>query len=284
MSTAVLVLALALYLAAAAAYAAAFVRPALTRTARAAFLLAGAGFAVQGAAIGIGCGETGGLHLLTVSGGAGLVGWLGAGAFLVVQRRVQKAAGGGLVLPVVFAAVLPGAIGPTSTDTGLAALAELPALRLHVITAAGGIALLALACAFGIMFLLQERELKEKRFGPLLSRLPSLHALDRINAALVAGGFAVFTVAVVTGSLVARKVWCASWEWDGQQVASVVVWLVFGAMVLARRVGARGRRQAVLTLVAFSIATTWLVGVRHAGGTRHAGFETAAVVTCAGPA
>lgn len=284
MSAVVLVISLALYLSAAAAYVAAFVRPALTRTARAAFLLAVAGFAVQGAAIGIGCGETGGRHLLTVSGGAGLVGWLTAGAFLVVQRRVQKAAGGGFVLPVVFAAVLPGAVAPTSMNAGLSTLAELPAVRLHVITAAGGIALLALACAFGIMFLLQERELKEKRFGPLLSRLPSLHALDRVNAALVAVGFAVFTVAVVTGALVARTVWCATWDWDGQQVASVGVWLVFGAMVLARRVGARGRRQAVLTLVAFTLAVTWLVGVRHTGGTKHAGFETAASATCAGPA
>ena len=40
---------------------------------------------------------------------------------------------------------------------------------------------LALACIGGIMYLLQEREIKKKRFGLFYSRLPSLEALDKLN-------------------------------------------------------------------------------------------------------
>jgi ABC-type uncharacterized transport system permease subunit len=275
--------AVGLYLLSAAAYGAAFARPALARTARAAFALAAAGFLVHGVAIGLGCRETGGQHLLTVGGAAGLVGWVAAGVFLWVQRAFRKPAAGAFALPLVIAAVLPSALATGTGERALApALATVPAVGLHVTAAAAGIALFALACAFGVMYLLQERELKGKRFGPLLSRLPSLHALDRVNGTLITLGFAVFTVAVLSGSLLARSEWCAFWEWDGQQVASVAAWAVFGAVVLARRAGGRGRRQAVLTLVAFSLVITCLVGVRQIdGGTRHADFGTAVTLACA---
>jgi ABC-type transport system involved in cytochrome c biogenesis permease subunit len=279
--TLVLAAAVASYLLSAIAYGAAFARPALRRTARAALALAGIGFAAQGVAIGLACNETGGQHLLTVAGTLGLVGWFAAGVHLFVQRTARTPAAGALALPLVFAAVLPGLASPVGSGSFDApALAQIPAVRLHVTTAAGGVALFALACAFGVMYLVQERELKGKRFGPLLSRLPSLHALDRINGGLIKVGFAVFTVAVVSGAVVARTVWCAAWQWDGQLIASLVVWTVFAAMVLARRAGSHGRRQAVQTVLAFTLVVACLVGVRQLRGARHADFGNTEPIAC----
>jgi ABC-type transport system involved in cytochrome c biogenesis permease subunit len=283
-STLILAAAVAAYLVSAVAYGAAFAKPALKRTAHAALLFAGVGFVVQAVAIGVACKETGGQHLLTVSGALGLVGWMAAGVHLFVQRTARTPAAGAIGLPLVVAAVLPGFAAPVGIGPFAApALARLPAVRLHVTTASAGIALFALACAFGVMYLVQERELKGKRFGPLLSRLPSLHALDRINGRLVEIGFAVFTVAVVSGAIVARTVWCAPWAWDGQQVASVVVWAFFGAMVLARRAGSHGRRQALRTIVAFSLVVTCLVGARQVRGARHADFGNTEAIACVAP-
>jgi ABC-type uncharacterized transport system permease subunit len=284
LTTPVLAAAVTLYLLAAAAHGLAFARPALARTAAAGVALAAAGFLVHGLAIGLGCREMGGRHLLTVEGAAGLAGWIAAGVLLLVQRDLRTPAAGAFVLPLVLVAVLPEVAAPRAgAPVAAPSLARLPALQVHVTTAAGGIALFALACAVGLMYLLQERELKGKRFGPLLTRLPSLHVLDRANGRLVALGFALFTVALVSGSFVARTAWCASWDWDGQQVVSVLVWLVFGAMVLARRAGSHGRRQAVLTIAAFSLVIACLVGVRQIpGGTRHADLDAVATAACNG--
>lgn len=282
MTAAIVATAAGLYLLSAAGYGAAFVRPALTGTARVAFALAAAAFVVHGVGIGVGCVETGGQHLLTAVGAAGLVGWIAAGVFLLVQHTFRKPAAGAFAVPLVILATLPGAFASAPSGRQVTpVLATTPAVQVHVLAATAGIALFALACAFGMMYLLQERELKEKRFGPLLSRLPSLHAMDRMNGWLVAAGFGVFTVALASGTLLARSAWCSAWEWDGQQIASLVVWLVFGAMVLARRIGSRGRRQAVSTVVAFSLAMTWLVGVRQVRATRHVALDTAPVVACA---
>lgn len=284
MTAAVIAAAALLYLLAAAGYVAAFVRPALTRTARLAFALVVAAFVVHGVGIGVGCAETAGSHLLGLGGALGLAGWVTAGVFLVAQRAFRKAAAGVFALPLVLVATLvsAGASGPPGGDAG-AVLAAVPTVGVHILAAAGGIALFALAGAFAVMFLLQQRELKGKRFGPLLSRLPSLGAMDRVNGWLVAAGFGVFSVALASGVLLARSAWCDAWGWDGQQVASLLVWLALGALVLARVTGTHGRRQATLTVAAFTLALAWLVGVRQVEATRHAGFDTAPIVACADP-
>lgn len=212
MANPVLDAAILLYVAAAAAHAVAFVRPGHARVARAAVALTMGGFVVHAAAIGLGCAETHGRHLLTVVGTAGLVAWLAAGAFLVAQRTLRKPVVGALVLPLVIASIVPAALSPGRVAGVPAATSVVPALRLHVITAAGGIALLALAFAVALMFLAQERELKGKHFGPMLSRLPPLLVLERVNAVLLAAGFGVFTVAVASGAVVARSAWCALWS------------------------------------------------------------------------
>lgn len=112
--------------------------------------------------------------------------------------------------------------------------------------------------------------------------LPPLQVLDRANAVLLAAGFGVFTVAVASGAVIARSAWCAFWEWDGQQVAAAFVWAVFGAMVLARLAGNRGRRQATMTIAAFALVLTALVGVRQLGTTRHAQLDATPAVACVG--
>jgi ABC-type uncharacterized transport system permease subunit len=272
-----------LYLLSGAAYAAAFVHPALTRTARLAFALAAAGFVVHGAGIGLAIEETGGRHLPTAAGTAGLIAWIAAGVFLLVQRTLRKPAAGAFAVPLVFLATLPAvfATPPSHRDVS-SVLTAVPGARVHVVAATAGIALFALACAFCLMYLLQERELKDKRFGPLLSRLPSLHVMDRMNGGLLAAAFGVFTVALASGVLLGRSAWCSAWRWDGQGVALLLVWFVSGAVVLARRTGARGRRHATLTVVAFLVAMAWLVGVGQVRSTRHLAFDTAPDAACSG--
>jgi ABC-type transport system involved in cytochrome c biogenesis permease subunit len=113
---------------------------------------------------------------------------------------------------------------------------------------------------------------KGKRFGALFSRLPSLDSLDKLNQRLVRAGFVVFTVALVTGTFIARNVWKSAWSWDPQQVSSLVVWLLYGVMVQLRHTGWHGRRYAMLTLVGFALVIGSMVGLAVVPDvTRHGG-------------
>jgi len=64
---------------------------------------------------------------------------------------------------------------------------------------------LALGFCSGIMYLLQERELKKKRFGYFFTRLPSLDSLDQLNSHCLATGFMLFTLGIITGSIWAKQ-------------------------------------------------------------------------------
>ncbi|VAW40392.1 HemX protein, negative effector of steady-state concentration of glutamyl-tRNA reductase [hydrothermal vent metagenome] len=121
---------------------------------------------------------------------------------------------------------------------------------------------LALACIGGIMYLLQEREIKRKRFGLFYSRLPSLEALDRLNHQCISVGFPLMTLGIIAGSIWAKQAWGSYWQWDPKETWSLITWLLYAALVHQRfTVGWRGRRAAIMSIVAFLAVLFTLWGV-----------------------
>ena len=273
MSVTILRLAAGLYAVGAASYILFFARPRHVRASGAGFWLVALAFLVHAVSIGFACSEFGGAEFFNLRGGFGMLGWVGAGAFLLLQRFYPIPSVGAFVLPLVVIAVLPGLFGLGPDAPGVVpSVVRLPALKLHVSTAIGGVALFAIAFGVAVMYLLQEREVKGKHFGALFSRLPSLDALDKLNQRLVRTGFAVYSVALVTGALVAKNAWGSFWTWDPQQVASLVVWLLYGVMVQLRHVGVHGRRYALLTLAGFALVLTSMIAMGAVPNvTRHGG-------------
>jgi HemX protein len=273
MSITILRLAAVLYAAGAAAYVLFFARPRHRRAATTGFALVATGFVVHAVSIGLACKEFGGMEFFNLRGGFGMLGWIGAGAFLLLMRFWSIPSVGAFVMPLVLMSVIPGVFGLGPDAQGaIPSVVRLPSLKVHVATAIGGVALFGIAFGVAFMYLLQEREVKGKRFGALFSRLPSLDALDRLNQRLVRSGFAVYSIALVTGAVVAKNAWGSFWTWDPQQVASLVVWLLYGAMVQLRHVGVHGRRYALLTLAGFALVLGSMIAMGAVPNiTRHGG-------------
>ncbi len=272
MSVTVLRVAAALYAAGAGAYLLFFARPVHVRAARIGYGLVLVAFIVHAVSIGLACAQYGGTEFLNLRGGLGMLGWIGAGAFLVVQRAYRMPSLGAFIVPLAIIAVVPGIfeLGDDASGT-VPKFVRLPAFTLHLFTVFGGMALFAIAFGIALMYLLQEREVKGKHFGALFSRLPSLDALDRLNQRLVRAGFALYSVALVTGALVARSAW-SSWVLDPKQIAAVAVWLLYGGMVQLRHLGVHGRRYALLTLAGFVLVLGTLIAMEAVPSfTRHGG-------------
>jgi cytochrome c-type biogenesis protein CcsB len=125
-------------------------------------------------------------------------------------------------------------------------------------------AFLALACIGGIMYLLQERELKRKRFGLFFTRLPSLEALDKLNHHCLTVGFLLLTLGIISGSIWAKQAWGAYWHWDPKETWSLITWFLYAALVHQRfTVGWRGRRAAIMTVLAFLSVLFTFWGVNY---------------------
>lgn len=272
MSVTILRVAAMLYAAAAIAYIGFFARPRHTRAATVGFWLLAAGFAVHAVAIGVGCSEYGGREFFSLRGGLAMMVWLAAGIYLFLQRHYHMPTVGAFITPIILVVLLPALFG-TPRSPGIAPeTLRHKSVTVHIFTAGLGVALFAVAFGVSLMYLLQEREVKGKRFGVLFSRLPSLDSLDRLNQRLVRAGFVFYTVALIAGTITATAVWKSAWSWDPQQVISVLVWMLYGAMVQLRHTGWHGRRYAVLTLLGFVLVLGSMVTLRTVPGvTRHAG-------------
>lgn len=129
---------------------------------------------------------------------------------------------------------------------------------------------LSLAFCGGLMYLLQERELKNKKFGYFFSRLPSLDALDQLNSHCVTAGFVFLTLGIVTGSVWARQAWGTYWQWDPKETWSLITWFLYLVQLHQRlTVGWRGKRAAVMALIGFAAVVFTLWGVPYLLGGVH---------------
>ncbi|HEU4384600.1 MAG TPA: cytochrome c biogenesis protein CcsA [Anaeromyxobacteraceae bacterium] len=272
MSIQILRIAALCYAGAAASYLVFFARPRHLRAASAGQVVLSVAFLVHAVAIGVGCSEYGGREFFSLRGGLAFIAFLVAGAYLVLQRFYRVPAVGAFVTPLIVVVLLPALFGTPGHPEVVPETVRRPTLTLHIVSALGGVAVFGIAALVALMYLLQEREVKGKHFGALFSRLPSLDSLDQLTQRLVRAGLLVFSVALVTGALVARGVWKSAWEWDPQQVSSLVVWLLYFALVSLRHTGWHGRRYAWITLAGFLLVIGSMVSLGSIpGATRHGG-------------
>lgn len=187
-----------------------------------------------------------------LSQGFSLVALLLFGIFLGVELLYRVPVMGSFIAPaaltaMVFALLLEDG-GPLSPSV------RLPLLPLHISVALLGIAAFGVAAGVAVMYLLLERQVKGKKFGVWFTRLPSLQFLDELNRRLVVGGFIALSVTLVTGAFFVSGGGGFFWAWQPKEVATLVAWLVFGALLNARLfAGWQGRRVALLTVAGFCI-------------------------------
>jgi cytochrome c-type biogenesis protein CcsB len=135
-------------------------------------------------------------------------------------------------------------------------------LPIHVILAFIGNAMFALAFAAGLMYLIQERQIKSKQIGPIYKRLPALKVLDDLNYRCLTFGFPFLTLGIITGSIWAESAWGSYWSWDPKETWSLICWFLYAALLHGRlTVGWRGKRAAIFAIVGFSVLIFTFLGV-----------------------
>lgn len=179
--------------------------------------------------------------------------------FLVVYARFKYESLAVFVFPPVFLLALAGALGGTSAD------ASRPMLQwwisIHATLFLLGYAALFLTCVAGVMYLIQERELKSKRPRAFYYRLPPLGKLDEIGYQALAAAFVLVTLGLIAASVWAFAKWGPNWVVDPTIALAFLTWAIAFAMVISRlAAGWRGRKGAYFSIAGFACAAlTWVV-------------------------
>ncbi len=125
-----------------------------------------------------------------------------------------------------------------------------PWLEMHAALSVVAYGAFALACAAGLMYLAQERQLKTHHIGSIFHHLPPITDLAVANRRLMAVGLLLLTAGLLAGVMVSRpldlmKVW-----WG------IGVWVLYAGILLLQTGWLRQlspRRAAALSVVGFTL-------------------------------
>jgi ABC-type uncharacterized transport system permease subunit len=210
-----------------------------------------AGFAVHTASLAQRWTEAGHFPAVGLHDGASFLGWAVVLAFLTTYMRTGVDALGLLAFPAAFALVTIAFFSRPLESRGASQSGLF--LPIHTTLALFGYGALFVAFAMGILYLVQERELKSRSPHTFYYLIPSLERCDTISGSSVKVGFGFLTLAIITGMLWSHSVKGAYLTGDAKEWAALIAWLIYVVLILARtRSGWGGRRAALLGIAGFA--------------------------------
>ncbi len=185
--------------------------------------------------------------------------WMLILVFLAVEFRHRLHVLGSFIVPLALVSLVSAAALPETAPTLSPVFRT---LWVHVTLSMLGTVGFAIAFVAGLMYLIQDRLLKSKRFNVLYSKLPALDFLDHLNQQSIVMGFPLLTLGIITGALSAEFSRGSYLSWNPEQTWALVTWVFYFAVLLGRlTVGWRAKRAAYLTIIGFAGVILTLIGV-----------------------
>ncbi|HWI66422.1 MAG TPA: cytochrome c biogenesis protein CcsA [Symbiobacteriaceae bacterium] len=167
--------------------------------------------------------------------------WIVVSNYIAVELLRDNQAAGAFVVPVaaVMQVACIGLPKPLETEKFAPGL-----LSWHIGVSMLGYGFFLASFVCGALYLIQERNLRKKKWGPIYYRLPSLETLDVWGGRFVSVGFTLLTIGVIAGLGFAAVEWAHSWHLDPKVLFTLLVWFIYGAYLLMRKVWGWGGRKA----------------------------------------
>jgi ABC-type transport system involved in cytochrome c biogenesis permease subunit len=183
--------------------------------------------------------------------------WLLTLSYLYVEVATNERAMGTFITPIIVALQLVPTLIPSAEAPN--PVLNSPLFWVHVASLVFAYANFALAGVFGVIYVLQFKEIKKKHLDYFYTRLPPLNIVDAMNSRAVAIGWLFLTAGLVVGVVWARQAEGTPnvemmWIGDPKVLVSVITWAVYSFAMIARRaMGWNGRRAAWLSAAGFAI-------------------------------
>ncbi|MGF6481296.1 cytochrome C assembly family protein [Paraburkholderia sp. JPY419] len=200
--------------------------------------------------------------------------WLGAGIYWIESFFFPLDGLRLLVLPLAcVASLLPLAFGGVRVLPYAAA----PMFKLHFLIANIAYGLFAIAALHAVLMLAVERRLHSMRgalaqrhaasgngwWSSWLDTLPPLLTLEKLLFRLIGAGFVLLTLTLLSGILFSEQLLDRALRLDHKTVFAILSWVMFGALLTARKVsGWRGRAALRWVLASFVALLLAYVGSR----------------------
>jgi ABC-type uncharacterized transport system permease subunit len=166
-----------------------------------------------------------------------------------MQALVLPLAAACALLPVFF----PGPEIPTYTHTF--------AFRIHLLVAMLAYSLFTIAALHATLMTLLERRLHAGTLAGPLASLPPLMTLETLLFRIIALGFVLLSLTLVSGFIFSEEVFGQAARFNHKTVFGVISWIIFAALLVGRYGwGWRGRTALRWTLAGFAALLLAYVG------------------------
>jgi len=181
--------------------------------------------------------------------------------FLLLDLRFRLSVMGAFAVPLAFGLMVASALSP-HVVVQLNPVLKSWLFPVHITFAFLGNAAFALSFGAGVMYLIQNRMLKSKRFTGIYQLLPSLDTLDKVNYTCLSIGFPLMTLGIISGAFWANTAWGTYWRWDPKETWALITWFLYAALLHGRlTIGWRGRKAAIFSIIAFMFLLFTFLGV-----------------------
>lgn len=219
------------------------------------FLAVGLGFILQTAFLSIRGHQLGRCPITNLFEVIIFVAWSVALFYIVVGPAYRLSLMGAFTAPLVALLQLVALIAPIDHRHAV----KLPAnswLEFHASISLVAYGAFALACIAGVMYLVQERQLKTHELRTIFYHLPPLTDLFSAIVRLLWWGFVLYTLGLISGFFVGEPL-----PWP-QIICAIGVWILYALILQGRYLRwFTPKRVAALCVVGFSAALTLLWGI-----------------------
>ena len=172
---------------------------------------------------------------------------------LIVRLRLKADWLSVAVMPMVFLVLSYAALQPREVTE------LMPALRsawfgFHIGAAVFSYSAFIIAGCVGLRYLIVSRKGSADEF--------KLHQMDYLSYRMIALGFLLLTITILSGALWAEQAWSAFWTWDPKEVWALITWIIYAVYLHLRLRGKRkGTVMAWYAMIAVPVVLFTFAGV-----------------------
>ncbi|HEY2459469.1 MAG TPA: cytochrome c biogenesis protein CcsA [Candidatus Acidoferrum sp.] len=185
-------------------------------------------------------------------GSMSLFGWLLALTYLVLELYHRQRSVGAFVLPFILVFFLASQLAPP--DRLAPAPAHGPSFVFHVTLSILAYAAFGLSFVLSLIFLTEDRLLRNRKFSNMVWRLPPLELLEKMSRSSVLIGLVTIAIGTFLGFIWVDRLTGQYWYYDPKyMVTLLVLFLYIAYMQLARTNSWRGARASLLCVFNFVV-------------------------------
>jgi len=137
------------------------------------------------------------------------------------------------------------------------------AFNTHIVISLLAYSLLAIASIQALLYVYQERQIKNRTNPAMLLALPPLQTMELLLFRLVGVGFVTLTLTLVSGAVFSQEIFGYAFTFKHHTILALLGWVVF-AILLFKRVkqGLRGSQAVIWTISGFLLIQLGYFGTK----------------------